>query len=63
MNNVTVAKATVSTCVLANITDTVHKVIKNIAGNDISSTINGSKLSRELLTGLVHNRIKDKKLS
>ncbi len=63
MNNVTTAKAVTTTCVLANITDMVHKVIKQVAGNDISSTINGSKLSRGLLTGLVHNRIKDKKLS
>lgn len=63
MSNIIVAKAIGSTCVLTNITDLVYKVIKSVAGNDISSSINGSKLSKELLTGLIHNRIKDKRLS
>lgn len=63
MSDVNVAKATETVCVVSNISDTVFKVLKNVAGNDISSTINGSKISRELLTGLIHNRIRSHKLS
>lgn len=63
MQDVTVAKTVETLCVVSNVTDTVFKVLKNVAGNDISNTINGSKISREVLTGLIHNRINSHKLS
>jgi hypothetical protein len=56
------AQSTETLCAMANITDIVFKVIHEVAGNDISSTINGSKVSREVLTGLIQTRVRNHKL-
>ena len=54
-------EAVVNTAVtLANIADGVFNVMHEIAGNDISSTINGTKISKEVLGGLIQNRVKAK---
>lgn len=53
--------ALVSTVVTAaNITDSVFNVMREVAGNEISSSINGTKVSKEVLSGLVQNRIRAK---
>ena len=53
--------ALVSTVVtVANITDSVFNVMREVAGNEISSSINGTKVSKEVLSGLVQNRIRIK---
>ena len=53
--------ALVSTVVtVANITDSVFNVMREVAGNEISSSINGTKVSKEVLSGLVENRIRTK---
>lgn len=53
--------ALVSTAVtVANITDSVFNVMREVAGNEISSSINGTKVSKEVLSGLVQNRIRAK---
>ena len=53
--------ALVSTAVtVANITDSVFNVMREVAGNEISSSINGTKVSKEVLSGLVQNRIRTK---
>lgn len=53
--------ALVSTVVtVANITDSVFNVMREVAGNEISSSINGTKVSKEVLSGLVQNRIRAK---
>lgn len=49
-----------TTVTLANITDSVFNVMREVAGNEISSTINGTKISKEVLGGLVHNRVRVK---
>lgn len=49
-----------TTVTLANITDSVFNVMREIAGNEISSTINGTKISKEVLGGLVQNRVRTK---
>ena len=54
-------EALVSTVVtVANITDSVFNVMREVAGNEISSSINGTKVSKEVLSGLVQNRIRTK---
>ena len=53
--------ALVSTVVtVANITDSVFNVMREVSGNEISSSINGTKVSKEVLSGLVQNRIRTK---
>ena len=53
--------ALVSTVVtVANVTDSVFNVMREVAGNEISSSINGTKVSKEVLSGLVQNRIRTK---
>ncbi len=53
--------ALVSTVVtVANIIDSVFNVMREVAGNEISSSINGTKVSKEVLSGLVQNRIRTK---
>lgn len=52
-------EATVRTLVTtSNITDMVFKVMREVAGNNIASTINGSKVSKGVLSGLIQNRIR-----
>ena len=54
-------EALVSTVVtVANITDSVFNVMREVAGNEISSSINRTKVSKEVLSGLVQNRIRTK---
>lgn len=54
-------EALVNTAVtVANVTDSVFNVMREVAGNEISSSINGSKVSKEVLSGLVQNRIRTK---
>ena len=54
-------EALVSTVVtVSNITDSVFNVMREVAGNEISSSINGTKVSKEVLSGLVQNRIRTK---
>ena len=54
-------EALVSTVVtVANITDSVFNVMREVAGNEISSSINGTKVSKEVLSGLVQNRVRTK---
>lgn len=42
---------------LANINEVVSAVIKNIAGNDISNTLNSSKITNETICFIVNDRI------
>lgn len=50
----------VTQATVANITEVVFNIMSEVSGNDISTTINGSKTSREVIAGLVHNKIKTK---
>lgn len=43
--------------VLANAVEVITRVIKNIAGNDISNSLNGSTITNEIITSLAMQRI------
>lgn len=43
--------------VLANAGELVAGVIKQIAGNDISNSLNGSKITSDVIQGLAYQRI------
>ena len=46
-----------SALVLANAASLVSGVVQEIAGNDISSSINGSKITSSVVETLAHQRI------
>lgn len=46
--------------VLANVGDLVAGLIRAIAGNDISSGMNGSSITREQIANIAVNRLADK---
>lgn len=50
-------RATTSITTVSNATTIICQVVKEIAGNDISSTIEGSRLSTELIANIAQNRI------
>lgn len=43
--------------VLANAGELVSSVIRQIAGNDISNSLNGSKVTNEIICSLTYRRI------
>jgi len=49
-----------NTVVIANIGQVVNSILTNIAGNDISNAINGSKATVEVIHSLVKQRIQAK---
>jgi len=46
-----------SAIVLANAGELVSKVIQEISGNDISNSLNGSRISNELVQTIAYQRI------
>lgn len=46
-----------SSLVIANVVNIATGVIKEIAGNDISNSLNGSKVTTEVLESLVYQRL------
>jgi len=40
-----------------NVTDLIFKVIREVAGNDISTTINNSKVTKQMITSLIENKL------
>lgn len=46
-----------SSLVIANVANIATGVIKEIAGNDISNSLNGSKVTTEVLESLVYQRL------
>jgi hypothetical protein len=46
-----------SALILANISEVVSGVIKEIAGNDISNSLNGSKITTDIINLLVVQRM------
>jgi hypothetical protein len=50
-------KQKMSATVLANAGVVVSSIIKQIAGNDISNSINGSTISNEIIQTLAYQRI------
>lgn len=55
----TIQEVRTTSITLANASQLVASVINGIAGNDISNSVNGSKVTNELITFLVSNRIID----
>jgi hypothetical protein len=49
-----------NTVVIANVGQIVKSVVANIAGNDISNAINGSKATAEVIHSLVKQRLQAK---
>lgn len=47
----------INATVLANAGELVAGVIKQIAGNDISNSLNGSKITSDVIQGLAYQRI------
>lgn len=43
---------------LANATELVVEVVKNVAGNDVANTLNGSPITSDTLRTLIASRIK-----
>jgi len=44
----------------ANAGEVISRVIKEIAGNDISNSLNGSKITNEVICSLTYQRIANK---
>jgi hypothetical protein len=59
-NQLTLNRTVASATVLANAGELAVGVIKQIAGNDISNSINGSKINSEIIQMLVYQRINKK---
>lgn len=55
--NLNLERSKASSITLSNASEIVSKVIQQIAGNDISNTINGSKINNEVICSLTCNRI------
>lgn len=53
----TAQKKVQNAIVLANASEVITGIIKKVAGNDISNSLNGSKISNEIITSLVIQRI------
>lgn len=51
-------RARQSAVVLANASELGAQVIKAVAGNDISDTLNGSRVSMDMLRSLAQSRFK-----
>jgi len=43
--------------VLANMAELVSGIVLNIAGNDISNSINGAKINKEIISNIVYQKI------
>jgi len=43
--------------VLANMAELVSSIVLNIAGNDISNSINGAKINKEIISNIVYQKI------
>lgn len=56
-SNLTLERQTQSAVVLANAGQLVSGIIGEIAGNDISNSINGSRVTSEIIQTLAHQRI------
>lgn len=64
MNDATLTpKERETTVVLANISELTASLIKRIAGNDISTAINGSPLTKSIVQNLVTRKIVEKVVS
>lgn len=57
-NQLTLDRQVKSATVLANAGELAVGVIKQIAGNDISNSLNGSKINSGIIQMLVYQRIK-----
>lgn len=53
MSNENAVNSAMTTVVLANICELVFQVFKNVSGNDVSNTIDGQPLNREMINGIV----------
>lgn len=62
MSDLNLERKKQSAFVLANIAELVTGVIKEIAGNDIANSINGSRITNNLIQSLVFQRL-DQKLN
>lgn len=47
-----------SSVVLANAVEVISAVVKEIAGNDVSSSLNGSKITTEIIQSIALQRLK-----
>ena len=57
MTTSTYQKQEQSALTLSNAGEIISGVVREIAGNDISNTINGSKISNEIIVSLAFQRI------
>ena len=57
-NNPEVEKAKKTTATIANAVSLVAAVALEVVGNDVSDTINGTRIGTEMLSGIVQARIK-----
>lgn len=60
INQVNVQKKLQSALVLANAGELVVGVIREIAGNDIATSINGASISNEMIASLTYQRINNR---
>lgn len=60
INQVNVQKKLQSALVLANAGELVVGVIREIAGNDIATSINGASISNEMIASLAYQRISNR---
>ncbi len=47
-----------SSVVLANALEVISAVVKNIAGNDVSNSLNGSKITTDIIQSIALQRLK-----
>lgn len=57
MDNITTQRQYSTALTLANAATIVTGIIREIAGNDISNSLNGSKITNDVITNLAIQRI------
>ena len=62
-NIIKTTKVAENAVVLANITELATSIVIKIAGKDVADTLNNQSLNRNVLSGLIANRIKEKVLA
>lgn len=56
-SNLTLERQAQTAAVLANAGELISGIIREVAGNDISNSINGSRVTSEMIQTLGHQRI------
>lgn len=56
-NNLTLQRQARSSVALANAGELVAGIIREVAGNDISTSLNGSRITADIVQTLAHQRV------